>query len=667
MGFASQRAALDLRSQPWQMLYAAAERAVEQGHWLAAEPLLQQVLEQVPSHAAAHHLLGKVWREQERPEAALEAQQRSCALDPSLGWNWFAAGELLLEQERWPEAVQAFEQAQAALPAEGWIREQLATARFLACCEGEDLAAGVGPNTYRHWIAHHEPRLPPASEGLHEPFWCLEPLTDGQQGWRALHSSTPLQPRRAPLGQSPWPTDGWLVLLGEGARLRPGALQAVESWLAGDLPEQRAAQLVNQLSPLSQPSLLQPDLIYSDEDRLDATGHRIDPWFKPGWVEESFWSSPWLGALSLWRMSWLRHAGLPLPPADAQGRWRWQLAALEQRPQISHVPLVLVHAGPALQPDPEALRQHLQRQGEAIAAVQPHRQLAGCLALQWQLPQRWSCSVIIPTRDRADLLEQCLVSLWNTTADARAAGLDLEILVVDNGSIEPATEGLLQRWQPRIQVLCCNEPFNWSRLNNLAAAQATGELLLLLNNDIEATQPGWLEAMAAQALRPQVGCVGAVLLYPDGTIQHGGVVVGLHSGADHAYRDLEPDHGVHRGRSRLLTGWGAVTGACLMVRRVLLAEVGGLDEGLPVEFNDVDLCVRLGQLGYRHVVPPEAVLVHHESQSRDAEESTTALQALLRVQRRWHGRFSSAAPWWPAQSERNCADGRPIGLKDLPV
>jgi GT2 family glycosyltransferase len=99
----------------------------------------------------------------------------------------------------------------------------------------------------------------------------------------------------------------------------------------------------------------------------------------------------------------------------------------------------------------------------------------------------------------------------------------------------------------------------------------------------------------------------------------------------------------------------------------LLAEVGGLDEGLPVEFNDVDLCLRLGQLGYRHVVPPEAVLLHHESQSRDAEGSSTSHQALLRVQRRWHGRFSSAAPWWPAQSERNCADGRLIGLEELPV
>ena len=273
--------------------------------------------------------------------------------------------------------------------------------------------------------------------------------------------------------------------------------------------------------------------------------------------------------------------------------------------------------------------------------------------------------MIIPTRDRADLLEQCLSSLWRTTAPARSKGLELEILVVDNGSVEPATAALLQQWQPRLQVLRSDTAFNWSRLNNLAAARARGDLLLLLNNDIEALKPGWLEAMAAQAQRPAVGAVGALLLYPDGTIQHSGVVVGMHSGADHAYRDLQPDHRVHRGRSQLLTAWGAVTGACLMLRRELLERIGGLDEGLPVEFNDVDLCLRLGQLGYRQVIPPEAVLVHHESQSRDAEASVTALQALRRVQQRWGLRFGEAGPWWPAQSERNCGDGRPVGLEGL--
>ena len=323
---------------------------------------------------------------------------------------------------------------------------------------------------------------------------------------------------------------------------------------------------------------------------------------------------------------------------------------------------MLVHAGPTLQLSSEPLKQHLERRGERIRSVQCHSNLPGCFQLQWTLPKRWSCSVIIPTRDRADLLEQCLVSLWETSAQARANGLDLEILVVDNGSLEATTFALFQQWQQRIHVLRCDEPFNWSRLNNFAAAKAKGELLLLLNNDIEANHAGWMEAMAVQALRPSIGAVGALLLYPDGTIQHGGVVVGMHTGADHAYRDLQPDHLVHRGRSQLHSGWGAVTGACLMIRKELLVRVGGLDEGLPVEFNDVDLCIRLTQLGYSCVIPENAVLVHHESQSREAIKSKTAMQALLRVQGRWLNSFSSPAPWWPMQSERNCADGRPVGL-----
>lgn len=658
---------VDLEQQPWPKLYQAAELAIGQERWLAAEPLLEHCLRQNPQHAAAHHLLGKVLRQQQRLEAALQAQQQSCHLDPALGWNWFAAGELLMKLKRFTQAAEAFEQALHALPAEGWIRDQLVSSRLAERTGGEKLSEGLGPKTYQLWIEVHEPRLPSGQIPLANPFWLLEPQADGSQRWRALHASSDLQPAKAPLGHSPWPTDGWLVLLGEGAQLRIGAVQAVESWLAGGLKEQRAAQLVNQLSPLTAPHLDQPDLIYADEDRLDEQGQRIDPWFKHGWVEESFWSSPWLISHSFWRLSWLRDQQLPLHPPDAAGRWAWLLAALEKQPQINHVPLVLVHAGPPKPLDQLTLQQHLQRKGEAVEAVRPHAKLPGCFSLQWALPKSWSCSVIIPTRDRADLLEQCLESLWGTTAPARANGLELEILVVDNGSVEPETASLLREWRARLQVLRSNEAFNWSRLNNLAASCARGDLLLLLNNDIEALKPGWLEAMAAQAHRPAVGAVGALLLYPDGTIQHGGVVVGMHRGADHAYRDMQLNHFAHRGRSQLLSGWAAVTGACLMLRRELLERVGGLDEGLPVEFNDVDLCLRLDQLGYRQVIPPEAVLVHHESQSRDAKESKTALKALHRVQQRWGLRFSQAEPWWSAQCDQNYADGRPRGPSSLIV
>ena len=656
---------VELEQQPWPKLYQAAELAIKQERWLAAEPLLQHCLRQNSQHAAAHHLLGKVRLQQQRIEEALQAQQRSCQLDPSLGWNWFAAGELLMTLKRFAEAAEAFEQALHALPAEGWIRDQLVSACRALRTGGEQPSEGLGPKTYQLWIEDHEPRLPSGKIPPANPFWLLEPQADGSQRWRALHASADLQPAKAPLGNSPWPTDGWLVLLGEGAQLRDGAVQAVEHWLAGELKEQRAVQLVNQLSSLTAAHLIQPDLIYADEDRLDAQGQRIDPWFKPGWVEESFWSSPWLISHSFWRLSWLRDQQLLLPPADVSGRWAWLLAALERSPKISHVPLVLVHAGPPAPLNPSALLKHLQSKGEAVEAVLPHSKLRGCFSLQWALPKSWSCSVIIPTRDRADLLEQCLNSIWSTTTPARAKGLELEILVVDNGSVEPEMAALLNAWQTRIQVLRSDEAFNWSRLNNLAAARARGDLLLLLNNDIKVLNPGWLEAMAAQALRPAVGAVGALLLYPDGTIQHGGFVVGMQSSADHAYRDLPPDHSVHRGRSQLLTGWGAVTGACLMLRRELLERIGGLDEGLPVEFNDVDLCLRLGQLGYRHVIPPEAVLVHHESQSRDAKESRTAIEALQRVQVRWGLRLSQPGPWWQDQFESNCSDGMSTVLREL--
>jgi len=207
--------------------------------------------------------------------------------------------------------------------------------------------------------------------------------------------------------------------------------------------------------------------------------------------------------------------------------------------------------------------------------------------------------------------------------------------------------------------------FNWSALNNRAAAGSAAELLLFLNNDIEALAPGWLDAMATQALRPAIGAVGAVLLYPSRQIQHAGVVVGMHGGADHAYAGLDHPSPAHRGRSQLLSNWGAVTGACLMVRRELFVAAGGFDEAFPVEFNDIDFCLRLGQLGYRHVVVPEAVLLHHESQSRDAQGSATAAAALKRLQAFWSAQLDTTQPWWPAACAPDYPDGRPLGLEPM--
>lgn len=635
-----------------EQLYGAGQRAWEQGHLIAAEPLLQRAIALAPKHASALHLLGKLRQQNGKVQEALEWQQRSCEADPSLGWNWFCAGELLAEEQRWAEALPHFEQALAALPQQGWIQEQIQQMQMRVLLKGEALRDGLGPNAYRYWLQHHERRLAPSSQGLCTPFWLLE----GDR-WKALHATAALQPQPAPLGDSPWPAEGWLVLLAPGVRLRQGALAALERWLQ----EQDSSA----------------DLLYGDEDRFEGDGQRCDPWFKPGWLEETFWASPWLESCSLWRLSWLRDQQLPLPPADGVGRFGWMLEALQRKPLVRAWPQMLSHRpvgkGPEAQQQVEKaqlLQKHLQGKGELIARVIPHAALESCFSAHWCLPERWSCSVIIPTRDRSDLLGPCLDSLWLSTATARNKGLQLELVVVDNGSVEPDTAALLEAWQQRLGpafvVLQDQGPFNWSRLNNQAAAQAQGELLLFLNNDVEALQAGWIEAMAAQALRPAVGAVGALLLYPDRTLQHGGLVVGLDGHAEHAYRGLPLHHGVHRGRSKLLSRWDAVTGACLMLQKALLVKLGGFDEGLPVEGNDVDLCLRLEQLGYRQVIPPEAVLLHHESQSRDARVSATEAAAVRRLQQRWGHRLQLPGPCWPIQVDAVHPDGRPKGLEEFP-
>ena len=265
----------DLGRKSWPKLYQAAQVALDQERWLAAEKLLEFCLLQKPQHAAAHHLLGNVLQKQQRVEEALQEQRESCQLDPTLGWNWFASGELLIKLKRFAEAAEAFERALHALPAEGWIRDQLVSARFSERTGGEKVSEGLGPKTYQLWIEDHEERLPAPQVPLINPFWLLEPQVGGLQRWRALHVSADLQPEKAPLGNSPWPTDGWLVLLSEGAQLRNGALKAVETCLAGGLKGQQAAHQTDHRVPLTSSNLRKPDLIYADEDRLDMQGEGL--------------------------------------------------------------------------------------------------------------------------------------------------------------------------------------------------------------------------------------------------------------------------------------------------------------------------------------------------------------------------------------------------------
>jgi GT2 family glycosyltransferase len=245
-------------------------------------------------------------------------------------------------------------------------------------------------------------------------------------------------------------------------------------------------------------------------------------------------------------------------------------------------------------------------------------------------------SIVICTRDHEALLSRAVESIRTLSTYP-----NYELVIVDNGSRDPQAVAHLA-WlatQPGIQVIRDDSPFNYSRLNNGAVAHCRGEVLCLLNDDIEVVTSDWLEEMVSFVVKPDVGAVGARLWYPDGTLQHGGVIIGAGGVAGHAHLRLPKGSPGYFGRAVLQQELSAVTGACLMVRRGVFQEMGGLDEQIAVAFNDIDFCLRLRAAGYRNIWTPFAELIHHESASRgpeDYQEKIARFQREIRfMEARW--------------------------------
>ncbi|MCG7364300.1 glycosyltransferase family 2 protein [Roseomonas sp. ACRSG] len=393
-----------------------------------------------------------------------------------------------------------------------------------------------------------------------------------------------------------------------------------------------------------------PDVLYADEDRLSPDGHRHTPRFKPLWSPELLATHDMLGQPCFYRMSLLQRLGGPRPEYGPAMGWDLALRATAATTpdRIVHLPTVLCHGRDGAEPDrqdgyPEngerALRDWLAAEGLGEARLRPAPLQPSAWQIIYPLPVELPpVSVIIPTRDRPELLRACCTGLLQMTdwpADR------LEVLVVDNGSTDPEALALLRQLaaDPRLRVLSAPGSFNYPRLNNLAAGQARGSLLVLLNNDIEVLEPGWLREMAALALQREVGMVGAKLLYPTGEgVQHAGLVFGPQA-VRHLLRFAPANDPGYGGQLALTQALSAVTGACMVLRREVYEEVGGLDEGLAVGFNDIDLCLRIQDAGYRIVWTPHAVLVHRESASRGldiTEPQRQRAEGELRfMQRRW--------------------------------
>lgn len=228
-------------------------------------------------------------------------------------------------------------------------------------------------------------------------------------------------------------------------------------------------------------------------------------------------------------------------------------------------------------------------------------------------------SLIIPTRNGLKFIRQCIGSIIEKTTYP-----NYELLVVDNGSDDPEVLSYFdsQSSDPRIRIIRDDRPFNFSALNNSAVAIANGELIDLVNNDIEVISPDWLTEMASHALRPEAGAVGARLWYPNDTLQHGGIILGIAGWAGHAHKGFSKGSFGYFGRMALISGFSAVTAACLVVKKSVYEQVGGLNErDLKIAYSDVDFCLRLQQAGYRNIWTPYADLYHHESVTRGYEDT----------------------------------------------
>ena len=392
------------------------------------------------------------------------------------------------------------------------------------------------------------------------------------------------------------------------------------------------------------------DMVFADEDWLDADGHRTRPFLKPGWDEELQKGRDLVGPFVLLRASLLRRLDIHPGPA-----WQYEVAsrvAASSRPErIRHIPEILCHrsAKPIGQDGARlTIARAMLAQAGLHARVEPVGQTAPLLRVIYDLPDPPpKVSIVVPSRNRPDLLSVCASGILSGTQYE-----PFELLIVDNGSSEPDALALLATLAAdrRVRVLPRPGPFNWSALNNEAAREASGEILVLLNNDIAIRHADWLTELVTHAIQPRVGVVGAKLLYPDGRIQHAGLSTEFAKALPRHILRYAPDNRGPCDLSALAREVWGVTGACMALRRSIFFKVGGLNEALAVSCNDVDFCVRLRALGYRIIWTPWATLTHHELASRGddvtPEQHARALEEHERLRRDW-GNLMRDDPHYP--------------------
>ena len=417
-----------------------------------------------------------------------------------------------------------------------------------------------------------------------------------------------------------------------------------------------------------------PDVvvIYSDEDKIDESGVRQDPYFKPDWDPDLLLGQNCISHLGVYKIEATRAAGAFRVGTHGSQDWDLALRVTErcEPHQVRHIDRILYHwritpgsttMGHSEKPytvtaAEAAVGEALSRRGETgcRAEVQP---INNFIRVVRPLPEPApSVEIIIPTRNRVGLVRRCVESIRSLTDYP-----EYKITVVDNGSDDPETLQYLEKAD--LDILRDDGPFNFSRLNNVAAKASTAEILVLLNNDTEIIDAGWLRELVVHAVRPEIGAVGAKLVYPNSLVQHVGVFLGFQGAAGHLLRG-KPEGYRHGGDlTRMVRTCSAVTAACLAVRRESYLAVSGMDEDMfGVAYNDVDFCLKLSATGLRNIITPHAVVIHDESVSRKDDEQTADQKAranreIEALQERW-GDVLRRDPYYNRNLSLEHEDGR---------
>lgn len=408
------------------------------------------------------------------------------------------------------------------------------------------------------------------------------------------------------------------------------------------------------------------ELLYSDEDKIDRNGKRFDPFFKPDWSPDLLLSENYICHLLVLRQDLLKKTGAFNSEYDGSQDYDLILRATEHATNIEHIPKVLYHwrAGVAstastiankdyaLNAAQEALRRRCER------SETPMQVESGGTVGRWRarypVPNGTRVSIIIAAGGKTDILRTNLDSIFTKTTYP-----NYEVIIVDN-SRHSATEKLVNDFKSNNREIRYldwrNKPFNYSVINNTAASQCDSPVLLFLNDDTSIIAPGWLDAMVELVMRPEVGAVGAKLLYPNGRIQHAGVVMGIYDNCGHAFKGLDGKTGHYFDLSDVIRNVSAVTGACLMTKADIFSQVRGFDESeFAVAFNDVDLCLKIGGLGYRILYTPYALLYHHEAFSKTSKDLVPHPREVDAMRAKW-SKVIGNDPFYSPNLTRNDED-----------